>query len=55
MVQDIERRVVVLTTANKDNIERETGISSSFDEEDIKDYLQEAIQEIKRVRNEGNH
>lgn len=50
MVEDIERRVVALTAANKDNIERETGISSSFDEEDIKDYLQEAIQEIKRVQ-----
>lgn len=55
MVQEIERRVVSMTRATKENIEKETGISSSFDEEDIREYLQEAIQEIKRVRNEGNH
>jgi hypothetical protein len=36
-------------------MERETGISSSFDEEDIKKYLQEALQEIRGVRNDGNH
>jgi hypothetical protein len=55
MVQEIERRVVSMTRATKENIEKETGISSSFDEEDIREYLQEAIQEIKRVRNKGNH
>ena len=55
MVQEIERRVVSMTGATKENMEKETGISSSFDQEDIRKYLQEAIQEIKRVRNKGNH
>jgi hypothetical protein len=55
MVQEIERKVVSMTSASKESIENETGISSSFDEEEIRDYLQEAIQEIKRVRNKGNH
>jgi hypothetical protein len=44
-----------MTRATNENIEKETGVSSSFDEEDIREYLQEAIQEIKRVRNKGNH
>ena len=44
-----------MTAATKQNMERETGISSSFDEEDIRKYLQKALQEIKRVRNDGNH
>jgi hypothetical protein len=55
MIQEIERKVVSMTTASKADIENETGISSSFDEEDMRKYLQEAIQEIKRVRDKGNN
>lgn len=55
MIQEIERKVVSMTTASKETIENETGISSSFDEKDMREYLEEAIQEIKRVRNKGNH
>jgi hypothetical protein len=55
MGQEIEKRVIAMTTATRQNMERETGISSSFDEEDIKKYLQEALQEIRGVRNDGNH
>ena len=55
MGQEIEKRVIAMTTATQQNMERETGISSSFDEEDIKKYLQEALQEIKRIRNDGNY
>lgn len=55
MVQEIERKVVSMTKASKETIENETGISSSFDEEDMREYLQEAMQEIKRVRNKGSH
>ena len=54
MGQEIEKRVIVMTTATRQNMERETGISSSFDE-DIRKYLQEALQEIRRGRNDGNH
>lgn len=40
-----------MTTATRQDMERETGISSF---EDIKKYLQEALQEIRRVMNDGN-
>ena len=53
MVQEIERKVVSMTTASKINIENETRVSSSLDEEDMREYLQEAIQEIKGVRDKG--
>jgi hypothetical protein len=52
MEQEIERRVVLMTTATKENIEKETGISSSFDNEDIRKYLQEILQEIGSKRKE---
>ena len=55
MGQEIEKRVIAMTTATRQNLERETGVSSSFDEEEIKKYLQEALPEIRRVRNDGNH
>ena len=55
MVQEIERKVISLTTATKENIERETGISSSLDDEDMREYLDKVVQEIKRVRHKGNN
>ena len=59
MEQEIERRVIALTAATRENMERETGISSSIDEKDIKKYLQEALQEVKskrgRSKGDGNH
>lgn len=50
MEQEIEKRVMAMTAASRDTMERETGISSSFDEKDIKKYLQEALQEVKAKR-----
>jgi hypothetical protein len=47
MVQDIERKVVSVTEATRDNMERESGISSSIDYDDIKKYVQEVLQEVK--------
>lgn len=47
MEQEIEKRVIAMTSAAQTNVERETGISSSLDEGEIKKYLQEALQEIK--------
>jgi hypothetical protein len=46
MEQEIERRVVLMTAATKEKMEKETGISSSFDHEDIRKYLQKVLQEI---------
>jgi hypothetical protein len=56
MEHEIEKRIIAMTAATRENMERETGISSSFDEEDIKKYLQEALQEIKgrRLRKNDN-
>jgi hypothetical protein len=53
MTHEIERKVVLLTETTRDNIERETGISTSFDYDDIKMYLEQVLQEVKRVS--GNH
>jgi hypothetical protein len=57
MEHEIEKRVIAMTAATRENMERETGISSSFDEEDIRKYLHEALQEIKskRIRKNDNH
>ena len=52
MEQEIERRVVLMTAATKENIEKETGVSSSFDDEDIRKYLHEVLQEIGSRRKE---
>ena len=52
MEQEIERRVVLMTSATKENIEKETGISSSFDDDDIRKYLREVLQEIRSTRKE---
>jgi hypothetical protein len=46
MEQEIERRVVLMTAATKEKMEKETGISSSFDNEDIRKYLQKVLREI---------
>jgi hypothetical protein len=46
MEQEIERRVVLMTAATKEKMEKETGISSSFNNEDIRKYLQKVLQEI---------
>ena len=52
MEHEIERRVISMTAATKENIEKETGISSSFDDEDIRKYLREVLQEIGSKRKE---
>jgi hypothetical protein len=52
MEQEIEKRVVLMTAAIKENIEKETGISSSFNDEDIRKYLREVLQEIGSKRKE---
>jgi hypothetical protein len=57
MVRDIERKVVSATEATRDNMERETGISSSVDDEDIKKYVQQVLHEVKsgRDRTDSNN
>jgi len=45
--QELERRVMELTKQNQDRIVEETGIESSLTEEDMKQYLQQVIREVK--------
>jgi len=47
MEQEIEKRVLSLTKQNKDRLAEETGIQSSLTEEDMKQYLEEVISEVK--------
>ncbi len=47
MVHDIERKVISITQATRDSMERETGISSSVEYDDMNKYLQEVLQELK--------
>jgi hypothetical protein len=57
MEQEIEKRVIALTKQNQDRIEEETGIQSSLTEDDIKQYLEQAIKEVKKrkMSNDGNN
>jgi hypothetical protein len=48
MVQEIQKRVIILTKQNQDRMAEESGIQSSLTEEDMKSYLQEVIKEIQK-------
>jgi hypothetical protein len=47
MEQELQRRVIAVYGNTKNSMLNETGISSSVDENDIKSYLQEIVEEIK--------
>jgi hypothetical protein len=47
MEQEIERRVIKVTREQQHKMEEETGIESSVDENDIKQYINEVLQEVK--------
>jgi hypothetical protein len=47
MEHEIEKRVIAMTAATQENMERETGISSSFDEEDIRKYCMKHYRKLK--------
>jgi hypothetical protein len=48
MEQQIEKRVVALTKQNQDRLAEESGIQSSLTEEDMKEYLEQVIEEVKK-------
>jgi hypothetical protein len=52
MEREIVRKVIPMFAMAKDNMVKETGISSSLDEDDLKSYLQEVLEEVK---NKGKH
>ena len=50
MEQESEKRVLALTKQNQDRMAEESGIQSSLTEEDMKEYLQQVIEEVKKDR-----
>jgi hypothetical protein len=50
MEQEIQRRVIALTKQNQDRMVVESGIQSSLTEEDMKEYLQQVISEVKKQK-----
>ena len=48
MEKEIVKRVVTITTKNQDMMREETGVSTSLDEHDLKDYLQQVLEEVKK-------
>lgn len=47
MEQQIEKRVIEIAKRNQDKMTEETGIQSSLTEEDMKQYLEQVIREVK--------
>jgi hypothetical protein len=50
MEQEIEKRVLALTKQNQDRMAEETGIQSSLTDDDVKEYLEQVIKEVKKRR-----
>ena len=50
MEQEIEKRVLALTKQNQYRMTEESGIQPSLSEEDMKEYLQQVIEEVKNER-----
>jgi hypothetical protein len=50
MEQQIQKRVIEIAKRNQGNMAEETGIQSSVTEEDMKAYLEQVINEIKKYR-----
>jgi len=48
MEQEIQKKVLVLTKLNRDRMAEETGIQTSMSDDDMKLYLQEVIEEVKK-------
>jgi hypothetical protein len=50
MEQEIQRRVLTLTKQSQNKMAEESGIQSSFSDDDVKDYLEQVIEEVKKER-----
>jgi hypothetical protein len=50
MEQEIQKRVITITKQNQDRMAEESGIQSSLTEEDMKEYLEQVINEVKKDR-----
>jgi hypothetical protein len=54
MEQQIQKNVIELTKRNKDRMAEETGIQSSLTEDDIKQYLEQVISEVRKQKTTDN-
>lgn len=50
MEQEIQRRVIALTRKNQDRMVEESGVQTSLTEEDVKEYLEQVIEEVEKRR-----
>ena len=50
MEQEIQKKVITFTKRIQDNMTEETGIRSSLTDEDMKEYLEQVIREVKKDR-----
>jgi hypothetical protein len=48
MEQEIQKRALKLAKVQEETMVEQTGIGSSLDEDDMKDYLKEVINEVKK-------
>jgi len=54
MEEEIQKRVIELTKQNQDSMVEEFGIQPSLTEEDMKQYLQEVINEVQKYKTTTN-
>lgn len=54
MEDEIQKKVITFTKRNQDRMAEETGIQSSLSEEDVKEYLQQVIREVKKQKTTPN-
>jgi hypothetical protein len=50
MEKEIEKRVIAVTKQNQDTLVEQTGIQSSLTEEDMKQYLEQVLNEVKKEK-----
>ena len=50
MEQEIQKKIIEFTKQNQYKMAEETGIQSSLTEEDMKEYLDRVINEVKKAR-----
>jgi hypothetical protein len=55
--RQVQRKVIAFTKQSQDRMTEETGIQSSLTEDDIKQYLEQVIKEVKKPKmsNDGNN
>jgi hypothetical protein len=54
MQQEIEKRVIEFTKRNQDRLAEETGIQPSLTDDDVKEYLEQVIKEVKKQKTTNN-